>query len=76
MMIADQKLQSLYETAASSATNSPETVNELINYVTDQCYEYGLFYYNVCYVGGDRVQSISTGAGNAESVYNAFVLTP
>lgn len=72
--IYDAKLQELYETAASAATNSPENADALLKYVTENCYEYGLFYYTTCYVGRDSIQKIVLGAGNAESIYNAFVM--
>ncbi len=74
LAIYDEKLQDLYDTAASASTNSVQTANDLIEYVTDQCYEYALFYYNTCYVGLDKIKDIVVGAGNAESIYNAFVI--
>jgi len=74
LQIADEKLQSLYDTAANVNTNSTESVNELLSYVTDNCYEYGMFYYTLIYFGTDKVTKIVTGAGNSESIYNAFEL--
>ncbi len=76
LIIADETLQDLYDKAANVNTSSPETANDLIQYVTDQCYEYALFYYNICYIGTDHIQEIVTGAGNSESIYNAFVIVP
>lgn len=74
--IYDETLQELYNTAKGAATNSPEAANALLQYVTEQCYEYALYYYNVCYVGLDRIKEVVVGAGNAESIYNAFVVEP
>ncbi len=76
LAIYDDTLQTLYNAAASSTTNSEETVSELIDYVTDQCYEYALFYYDTYYVGLDKVKQITTGAGNDECIYNAFIVEP
>ncbi len=74
LAIYDEKLQELYDISANISTNSPETTNDLIQYVTEQCYDYALFYYDTYYVGLDRVKDIVVGAGNDECIYNAFIV--
>lgn len=74
LFIYDEKLQELYDTAASATTGGTEASAALANYIDDQCYIYSLYTYNLIYVGRDNIQEIATGAGNAESIYNAFVL--
>lgn len=71
--IYDEKLQNLYDTAASSSTNSKEAANELIQYAADQCYQYALFYYNVVYLGrSDAIEDIIVGPNDAFSLLGAF----
>ena len=73
--IADQKLQELYDTAASSQTNSPEAANELVTYAAEQCYQYGLFYFsNEYFARSERVESIVVGPGEAFALLGAFVV--
>lgn len=74
LFIHDEKLQDLYDTAASASTGGYEASAALANYIDDQCYIFSLYTYDLIYVGRDNIQKIATGAGNAESIYNAFVL--
>ncbi|MBQ8082204.1 MAG: ABC transporter substrate-binding protein [Clostridia bacterium] len=75
IMVADEKLQALYDAAAQKATNSLETVNELVKYVDEQCYFYNIFYYDLTFIGNDRIQNMVIDA-NLECIFSAFTVTP
>ena len=71
--IYDETCQDLYDKAASSATNSKEAANDLIKYVTDQCYIYSLFYYNNAYFAhSGKVQAIPVGPSQSFALVTAF----
>lgn len=71
--IYDEKLQSLYDTAAAASTSSREAANELIQHAAEQCYQYALFYYNVVYLGrSDAIEDIIVGPNDAFSLLGAF----
>lgn len=72
--IYDEKLQNLYTAAASVETGGPEASAALANYIDEQCYIYSIYTYDLIYVGRDSIAKIATGSGNAESIYNGFVL--
>lgn len=73
--IADEKLQELYDIAANSQTNSPETANDLISYAAEQCYQYGIFYFsNEYFARSERVESIVVGPGEAFAILGAFTV--
>jgi ABC-type transport system substrate-binding protein len=74
--IYDAKLQKLYDTVASPATNSKAAAKELLDYVEEQCYVYGIFYSPNIYIGRDRVSYIALGGATNDSLYNAFVVAP
>lgn len=74
LFIYDETLQTLYDAAASAETGGKEASAALANYIDEQCYMYSLYTYDLIYVGRDSISQIAIGSGNAESIYNAFVL--
>jgi ABC-type transport system substrate-binding protein len=73
--IKDDKLQRLYDTAAGVNTGGKAAANELIQYIDEQCYMYGMYTYDNLYMGRDRITKIVTGK-NADSVCQAFQIAP
>ncbi len=57
IMIEDDTLQELYEAVSNQETNSPEAVQELFDYVTDNCYIYGMYYSGKILIGTDNIVS-------------------
>ncbi len=70
----DDTLQDLFETSANPETNSPETTKELLDYVTENCYVYGLYYYDLYYFGTDDIEEVVVDPSTTLSMYNAFVM--
>lgn len=75
IMTVDTTLDELFLNAAMKATSSVETVNELVQYVDEQCYFYNIFYYPYVFTGNDRVVNQVIDA-NLECIFTAFTVTP
>lgn len=75
IMVADEKLQELYNAAAQKKTASKEATNELVKYVDEQCYYYNIFYYDLTFIGNDRIQNMVIDS-NLECIFSAFTVTP
>ena len=56
--IHDEKLQSLFDAAASKKTASPENTKALLDYSEEMCYIYGLYANKNLIVSDDKVQNI------------------
>lgn len=75
IMAADPTLDELYLNAAMKATSSTEAVNDLVQYVDEQCYFYNIFYYPYVFIGNDRIQNMVIDV-NLECIFTAFEVTP
>ena len=59
LYLDDPVLQEKYMTANLAATYSPETVTDLLNYMTENCYLYSLFYRRGFVIAKDYVTDIA-----------------
>lgn len=73
IMVEDAKLQELYEAVENQDTTSPEAVQELFDYLTDNCYMYGLYYCPKMLIGKDIVKNGPVVPFN-DAIYQAFVI--
>ncbi len=64
--IDDPELQELYETASGVDTTSPEAIQELIDYVNDNCYLYGLYYGPKVFIGKDSIVYMNSSLPEAD----------
>ena len=75
IMIQDDKLQELFDQVATQKTNSPEAVKALFDYITDECYVYGLYYCPDTVISKDNlVVHACTFAPFFGPLYNSFVI--
>ena len=75
IMIPDDELKELFDEVASQKTNSPEAVQALFDYVTDQCYVYGLYYSTDTIIGTDSiVEEACNIVPFFGPLYNSFVI--
>lgn len=56
--IEDAKLQELYDTVASVEENSPQAVQEYLDYLEEQCYVYGMYYSDYTYIARDDLDNL------------------
>ena len=73
LMIEDDHLQELYEAISDQATNSPEAIQEIFDYLTDNCYIYGLYYCPKMLIGKDIVKHGVIVPFN-DAIYQSFVI--
>ena len=73
VMVEDDKLQELYEAVAGQDTDSEEAVQELFDYITDQCYIYGLYYCDKTLIGKDTIKAGKT-IPFFGPLFNSFVI--
>ncbi len=71
--IPDDTLYSLFQDVASINTNSPETVKAFLDYVTDRCYVYGLYYESKYLFGSDVIKD-ANAVIYCDAVFNSFVV--
>jgi len=53
--IADDKLQTLFETANDQATHTPDNMTAVVNYVIDNAYNYAVVYPRLAIVYNDKI---------------------
>ena len=67
----DEKLQELYDSVSSVDTHSRDAVQELMDYLEENCYVYGLYYYPKLFFGRDYI-TYATTVIYLDAVYTAF----
>lgn len=70
--INDPELQKLYEAAAGVETTSEEAVKALIDYVSDNCYVYGLYYGPKVFIGKDSIVYMNSSIPE-DNIFGAFI---
>ncbi len=73
LFIEDDELQELYEATGNQETNSPETVQALLDHIDENCYIYGLYYASKLEFGSDKIKS-TVVVPFADAIYSAFVV--
>ena len=73
IMIPDDKLQELYEAVENENTTSPEAVQELFDYITDNCYMYGIYYCPKMLIGKDTIKGGTIVPFN-DAIYQSFII--
>ena len=73
VFVEDDTLQELYEATGDEATNSPEAVQALLDYIEENCYIYGMYYCSKLLVGSSKVISGPVVSYN-DAIYNAFIV--
>lgn len=71
--VDDDKLQELYEATGNQSTNSPEAVQELLDYLEEQCYIYGMYYCPKMVIGKDKVIG-GVVIPFDDAIYSSFVV--
>ncbi|MBE6016940.1 MAG: ABC transporter substrate-binding protein [Lachnospiraceae bacterium] len=73
VMVPDDKLQQLFEAVGNQKTDSPEAVQELFDYITDNVYIYGLYYCDKTLIGKDSIVA-GTTIPFFGPLFNSFVI--
>ncbi len=67
----DDTLQELYEIAANADTYGEEAAKNLLDYATEHCYIYGLYYANRIGIGYDYVKGIFASPSSGAPIYTS-----
>ena len=73
LYINDPELQELYEAAAGVDTTSEEAVKELLDYVEEHCYIYGLYYGPKVYIGKSSIKYMNSSIPE-DNLFGAFIM--